>query len=358
MKLAVTLVMFITALGSFVANAGSISLGQASQYNLFVKGNFESTGPDIEGTAAVGGNLMISGGYDFGYKAKPSDATLVVGGNITQTSQWNNSVKLFDGKGKVNEAGKLVYGGTITGNVSGNKVKGNPINFNDAFVHLNKLSAELASRTAAVSNPVHDVSNKTLTFRPSVKNNDNVYVFNLTQSQMNNLNRVVVDDSVIGTDALVVFNMLADQKCASGTKDCFTFNQNKTAFQIGNAASNQVDTLTGKSLMDQRTLFNFNGINKLDITSSVYGSILAPSAAINASGGVIWGQVIGESWKSTNTGGLGHTQINWAPLKPPSGSTPPAVSTPPAWSLLVLALAFLLYQNRRITLQQREPQLA
>jgi len=110
--------------------------------------------------------------------------------------------------------------------------------------------------------------------------------------------------------------------------------------------------------MDQRTLFNFNGINKLDITSSVYGSILAPSAAINASGGVIWGQVIGESWKSTNTGGLGHTQINWAPLKPPSGSTPPAVSTPPAWSLLVLALAFLLYQNRRITLQQREPQLA
>jgi choice-of-anchor A domain-containing protein len=192
---------------------------------------------------------------------------------------------LHSGTGKVDEAGTLVYGGTITGNVSGKKINGNPINFNDAFVHLDKLSAELASRTAAVSNPSHDVSNRTLTFRPSVKTNDNVYVFNLTQSQMNNLNRVIVDDSLIGSDALIVFNMLADNKCASGTNDCFTLNQSKTAFQIGNYSSDQVDKYTGKSLIDQRTLFNFNGINKLDITTSVYGSILAPSAVINANGG-------------------------------------------------------------------------
>ena len=81
-------------------------------------------------------------------------------------------------------------------------------------------------------------------------------------------------------------------------------------------------------------LFNFNGINDLRISSSVYGSILAPKAAVSTEWGVIWGQVMAKSWS-------GNQQVNWSPLEiPPGGNT--SVSAPHPTALLLLLPVLIL----------------
>ena len=64
----------------------------------------------------------------------------------------------------------------------------------------------------------------------------------------------------------------------------------------------------------------------------MYGSILAPKASIEAPHGVIWGQVIADSWH-------GNTQINDNPFvskKPNVG-----VTVPEPTSIAILALGLI-----------------
>ena len=75
MKLAVVLSLVAASLFSMASQAGGISLGQAANYNVFVKENFSASSSDTEGAAAIGGNLLVNGGYDFGYVNSSAPAT-------------------------------------------------------------------------------------------------------------------------------------------------------------------------------------------------------------------------------------------------------------------------------------------
>lgn len=338
------------ALTTGFAQAGSISLGQAANYNMFVKENFSATSADTEGAVAIGGNMIINGGYDVGFVTGSGNAaSLTVGGDIVKSG--TGALNVYNGNYTIGAApygtpGNLVYGGTIQNNGgsinASTKQQPPAINFNTAFSQLEQLSSTLASMTSPVTTN-RNTQDKILTFKPAVASASNVYVFELTQADLENFHTVRIDNSSISKDALIVFNMsnkagnVASYQdptltCSPATPSCFTLRQN--TYQIGN------QTTDSNTKLAQNVLFNFNGINDLRISSSVYGSILAPKAAINAPTGVIWGQVIAKSW-------TGNEQVNFNPLNIPTGQ--PTVSAPPAWALMLLPL--LLVIRRRYSNQ-------
>ncbi len=349
LKFAVTCLALTTGF----AQAGSISLGQAANYNLFVKENFSATSADTEGAVAIGGNMIIDGGYDVGFVTGSGNAaSLTVGGDIIKSG--TGALNVYNGNYKIGAApygkpGNLVYGGTVPVPGSQNSIYASSktnqqpaINFNTAFSQLEQLSSTLANMTTPITTN-RNTQDRILTFKPAVVSTSNVYVFELTQADLENFRTIRIDNSNISKDALIVFNMtnkagtVASEQstamtCPPGTPNCFTLRQN--TYQIGNQVTES------NTKLGQNVLFNFNGINDLRISSAVYGSILAPKAAINAPTGVIWGQVIAKSW-------TGNEQVNFNPLNIPTGQ--PTVSAPPAWALMLLPL--LLVIRRRYSNQ-------
>lgn len=340
LKFAVTCLSLATGL----AHAGSISLGQAANYNMFVKENFTATSSDSEGAVAIGGNMIINGGYDVGFvTGNGNAASLTVGGNIVKSG--TGALNVYNGNYMIGASpygtpAGLVYGGTIqkTGGsiiATTSTKQPNAINFNAAFSQLEQLSSTLAGMTAPVAT-ARNTQDRILTFKPAVANPSNVYVFELTQADIEQFNTIRVDNSNISKDALIVFNMtnkagtVASYQdpaltCPAGKPDCFTLRQ--ATYQVGHQATD------ANTKLAQNILFNFNGINDLRISSSVYGSILAPKAAITAPTGVIWGQVIAKSW-------TGNEQVNWNPLNIPTGQ--PTVSAPPVWAFMLLPVLFIV----------------
>jgi len=344
MKFAVKFGVMLAALCSGWVQAGTINLGQAANYNVFVKGNFTAQTADTEGSAAIGGNLVINGGYDFGYVNKGTSATVTVAGNVNKSG--SGYLNVYNGNGN-SSLGNLTYGGALSnteGGIGANRLQhsSSSVNFNTAFAQLEALSASLAAQTQATT---RSEQWGTLTFKPAATAANDVYVFNLTQADLNNNHTLKIDNSSISKDALIVLNIsnptgVASTKsynqaaCASGARDCVTLSELRV--EIGNVETSR-QLSNGRTYLDQNILFNFNGVNDLRIDSSIYGSVLAPKAAISAKGGVLWGQVMANSWS-------GNQQINWSPLDVPT--TPPAVSAPPAWSLLLLPLLFILRRHK------------
>jgi choice-of-anchor A domain-containing protein len=214
------------------------------------------------------------------------------------------------------------------------------VDFNSAFTHLNKLSDELAAKTTPAVGINRNTQDGVLVFTPAKVTTDNVYVFNVTQDDLNQFHTIRVDNANISTDALIVFNMsnpngtqaknwTPQAKCAVGQKDCMSLTQ--VRYEVGDLNSNS-------PAIANHVLFNFNGINDLRISSSVYGSILAPKAAVSTEWGVIWGQVMAKSWS-------GNQQVNWSPLDiPPGGNT--SVSAPHPTALLLLLPALFWFRRR------------
>lgn len=348
MKFAVQFGVLLAVLCSCGAEAGTINLGQAANYNVFVKGDFTAQTADTEGAAAIGGNLVVDGGYDFGYVNKGTASTVTVAGNVSKSG--NGHLNVYNGNGNVS-LGNLNYSGTLSntgGGIGANSVTktNNNINFSSAFAQLEALSASLAAKTQSAT---PNTEWGTLTFKPAATAANDVYVFHLTQTDLNNLHTVKIDNSQINKDALIVFNIsnpdgVASTKsysqaaCASNDKSCVTLSELRV--EIGGIETSRQQN-NGRTYLDQNILFNFSGVTDLRIASSIYGSVLAPKAAISATGGVLWGQVIASSWS-------GNQQINWSPLDVPTSQ--PKVSAPPAWSLLLLPLLLIL--RRRTTASQ------
>lgn len=354
MKLVVLFGLVAASLFSVASQAGSISLGQAANYNVFVKENFSASTSDTEGAAAIGGNLIVDGGYDFGYVNSSAPTTVTVGGNVVKTGPGHLNV--YDGAGN-SRLGDLVYAGdySVSGGGVGvaNKTKApSSVDFTSAFAQLNALSDQLAAKTTPAVQVEQNTRDGILVFTPAKATADNVYVFNITQDDLNSFHTIRVDNANISKDALVVFNMsnpkgtpsnkwTGQNKCAAGNKTCMSMTQ--VRYEVGDLNSNS-------SAIANHVLFNFNGINDLRIESSVYGSILAPKAAISTQWGVIWGQVMAKSWS-------GNQQVNWAPLDvPPGGNN--SVSAPSPIALLLLVPALFWFRRRTTTSYQPQLQTA
>ncbi len=353
------------------AQAATINLGQASSYNAFIKENFTANTSDTRGKMAVGGNLIIEpgnggqGGYSVGLTADGKGPSLVVGGDIIKTG--SNGWLVVNKNG--NNVGDAVYAGKldvfvnewgtqlISANTTKVSVANLPVDFNAAFQHLNNLSAQLATQTTAATKAASDAH--VLTFTPAKTTSDNVYVFNLTQEDFNRYGGFNVQG--VNSDALIVFNISNPNKiasqfgetdpdagfCKKGEANCVVFSQ-KSVYLNGVNASKGTSNLTAP--LASQILYNFKDVSRLKIASDVYGSVLAPKAAIETSASVVWGQVMAKSW-------TGNSEIDPAPLKQPTGTKPPAVSEPSMWlALLVIFAGFLV--NRRHANNVWRPQVA
>ena len=312
---------------SYSALAGIINLGAASNYNAFIHQNFSSTGSDVEGRVAAGGNVSISN-YSINIKNSQQLYTdtnvlpaLVVGGDLNFTS------------GEI--AGDVYVGGDYTPTGSGTITNGSlnnmavapvaPINFDTEFAFLNDLSANLG--LLAANGVAKDLYSSNQYLKGAGENGlaNDLHVFNLDASDMlfnvYHLSAVDQGDTVLlniaGTDITTSWGDFGGD--------------NNSATSLRNMSDN--------------VIFNFFEAETLNIKAALYGSILAPKADIKAPYGVIWGQVIANSWQ-------GNTQINDNPLANQSNNAPalvePTVTVPEPSSIIILALGlFVLLAFRR-----------
>lgn len=345
---------------SQTAFAAQIHLGQAAEYNAFIQNNFQVSSSDTQGRIAVGGNFIVkphqysndtkNAGYSVGDMVHaPGTPSLVVGGNIELYAKGSGGLQIHN---TGIDHGTAVYGGNLIngkkiGSGSASKVSKSelPVDFDAAFKHLNSLSDQLAAMTASVTTTTPG-ANASLTFRPAVPSADKVYVFELTQEMLDSSYGINIEG--VEADALVVFNVTNTTGyamknysnngfCKSGDTSCAVLKLETVKFNGVNTAGDTSKDRNAAPLAKQ-VLFNFNDLSNVKLASNVFGTVLAPKAAIHAPSAPIWGQVIASSW-------VGNAQINVGPLTPRNNGTP-GVSTPPAIGLVVLAL-FALFGFRR-----------
>lgn len=342
---------------TFPAFSIEIDLGAASQYNAFLKGDFKVKGTDTQGRVAVGGNFEVDSGHDVGKRIHQfgmgTGPSLVVGGDVIKKGNGNFNV-YEDGPHLDPHQGDIVYAGNVIGKQNG-AIEANlinvaqhelPIDFDDAFAHLNKLSNDLAAATVSGTTTSQWSA---LTFIPTSTPSDNVYVFNVTQEQINS----TTDWYVNGVDdsASIVFNVTNPNQvkgrasnqvvsCKQGQSACVQLSQANLTIN-GKLVSNHLNKDNLNNRLENQVLYNFSGAAQLNIATDFYGTMLAPSADIKGGSAHIYGQIIGKSWQ-------GNMQLNYNPFTPVGGNggvTTP-VPTPTTIWIFSLALA-LVYVNRK-----------
>lgn len=340
--------------------AAQINLGQAAEYNAFVQNNFQVSSSDTQGRIAVGGNFIVkphqyshdktNAGYSVGDMVHaPGTPSLVVGGNIELHAQGGGLQIHNTGI----DHGTAVYSGTLVnghkiGSGTASKVNKSelPVDFDAAFKHLNSLSDQLAAMTASATTTTPG-ANASLTFRPAVPSADKVYVFELTQEMLDSSYGINIEG--VESDALVVFNVTNTTGyamknysnggfCKTGDTGCAVLKLETVKFNGINTAGDTSKDRNASPLAKQ-VLFNFNDLSNVKLASNVFGTVLAPKAAIHSTTAPIWGQVIANSW-------VGNAQINVGPLTPRDDGTPD-VAAPPVVALFLAALASLLWFRRR-----------
>ena len=281
-----------------LANASTLSLGQASQFGVFILGNFIGTGTDSQGPMAVGGNFAPSTG-GFTIASQWSDPAgkfdLVVGGNLTNSGNslgggdvfvggnmaWTdltvpNNVYVngtFSDPGNGGSVGGTVYwhGGNSTGNTFSNQQvaspTASPVDFAAAQANLDAVSTALAAQTANGTTQFDGYYTYTLT-----GGSTGINVFNLSASSY-------IGDTINITAPLgstVIVNV-------SGTSDSF------------NGGSLILNGVTASNV-----IFNFANATSVSLASYAFnGTVLAPLANFSGNGGQIDGQLIAASAQGT-----------------------------------------------------------
>ena len=288
---------------SFPAIAGLINLGTANDYNVFIHQNFSATSSDVEGRMAVGGDINISH-YSVNIKngsqlyTDTSDSpALVAGGDLNFKS------------GQI--AGDVHVGGTYTPTSSGNVVNGSAnigapalIDFDAEFNNLINLSTSLSLLS------------------PNAVAEDQFSTQYLTGAGANNLENDMHIFSLDSSDMLFSDYLLSNVDKG----DTVLFNVSGT--DISTSWGNFGGSDFSLDIMSENIIFNFYEAEALHLNASLYGSILAPKADITAPTGVIWGQVIANSWD-------GNMQINDNPFVNTS------VKVPEPSSLIIFFLGLI-----------------
>lgn len=299
-------------IASAQAGAISIDLGPASDYNLFIKGNFTQPGADSQGKIAVGGNANI-GQYDVGVNYEPGthrdgiqfwtqtgqyDDVLVVGGDLTTTQwAWGNI------KGNLILGGELTAGSS-TNAVKGTTTKGTPIDFESVFAQFTALSQELA--THENTGGLEFKYNNWLVLDGTA--DSNVYFANITGEMLASATDLTA--AGLDQDDTLIINV-------SGKNinfDSLNYGQRENFSALDMSASN--------------ILYNFFEAETITFSGGIKGNFLAPNADFTFLQGDLSGQVIAESW----TGGWGAQANMWDGFfVPPIDDTPPS---PPVVSVL------------------------
>ncbi len=240
-------------------------LGAAANYNVFVSNSFTSSYSYADGRIAAGGDVdllcYIIGG-ELG-SIHPAETVLLSGGNV-----------VFD-EGIV--YGSIRAGGSVDGVAdsvrstmpSGATVTGHaevPEDFTAERVRLKSLSERLAGLGATGT-----VNSFWGTLVLSGDEVSDIQIFDITGRQAAGSHTVFVCN--IPDDATIIVNIDGEE----------------TGFDHM--------TMWSLALRNNRVLFNFHeAITLRFVAVEVQGSVLAPRAAINSMGGVIFGTAIARSW--------------------------------------------------------------
>jgi len=247
------------------AQAQEVDLGTAAQYAGFFFGNASSLS-DVVGRLAVGGNLSIGGtSVGEGVAATSTQASLVVGGNITAFTSGSM------GSSSKNNFG--IYAGTKGASVPTylnlQHAAFSPIDFAAESTYLTVLSQQLAARTAT-GTVAQQYNTVTLT-----GSNSDIEVFNLSAAQVKStLTMALVN---VKSSATLIFNVASNS-------------QRQVQFGI---------TTTVLQNRQGKVLYNMADADVLNFTGVwVWGSVLAPAACVNNSNGHIEGTIVAASWNS------------------------------------------------------------
>jgi choice-of-anchor A domain-containing protein len=293
MKLSKVLVLA----AAFFANqsfADTIDLGAASNYNVFVFGNYQSTGwNSISGAVAVGGNANVSSSAIS--NSANNNYGLVVGGNLT--------------KSYGNVTGTTWVGGTVTKPQwdyynSYSTASTAPIDFAAAKTQLTSLSDSLASTAATGAVSYNYGTNGYLAGAGS-----NVEYFSLSGNDLSSITSWHFSN--IASGATLIINVSGDSiNLTGGWSD----------FSAYNVLFNFYDATT----------VNLNNIN-------FAASILAVDATVFGSSGDVTGTIVANGWNNSLT--LGNDQFASVVVTAP-------VPEPHAYMLMVIGLFMMLFVRR------------
>lgn len=267
--------------------ASAISLGIASDYNVFVLGDVNQSNTDAEGKVAIGGDATLSNFYAG--MTLPQDGNngdvLIVGENLTFT---NGQVR-----------GNAVYGETenltnVTLQNGGTLRQDTPIDFDAARQELQALSQSLGILGATGTT---EITSSAITLTGS---NQEQNIFHLSAADLSNTSSFNIN---VIPGSTVIVNISG----ANASLQNFGFN------------------ITGGIEQRQNIIYNFYQATTLSASGiGIEGSILAPLAAFNFNNAHINGNLIAESLTG---GGQSNNYLFQGNLPDPIRETVPEPAT-------------------------------
>lgn len=296
-------------------------LGVASDFDVFVKGNFTVEGTHVHGSSAVGGNVVLNGNMSEFGNHMPSGSGLpglVVGGTVVLNASGRingpgiaqiNSLTAGQSvvsQGLSGSGGRMLYGKQMNVGAVG-------IDFEQAFEDLSLLSQSMAVLDSTVvlgAVTSGDALNRQLNLGFSA--GDGCEVLNLTLAEFLSFKNIQVGNVAAATKSWII-------------------NVDLTGYN-GNAIT---QNRNGSDAAADRILWNFYGADTLVLANQFVGSVFAPDLAFTHQNNDLKGQVIAEAF--TKIGGQVHDHRYTGDVPPPP-AVPEGGST---WLLLAGAMPLL-----------------
>jgi choice-of-anchor A domain-containing protein len=336
--------------GMHHANAGTLTLGQATGFGVFTLGNFTESNTDAAGRIAVGGNFAPANNGGFTIASSSSDPTgvydLVVGGNFTNNGYSMGGGDAFVGGNMAWNSISLPHNAYVNGNATNNgggsvggtiyaagtcaepsylscqksTATASPINFASAQTNLDSVSGSLAAQTANGTTSFDGHSTYTLTGTSSSLN-----VFNLSNG---NYTAATINITAPAGSTVIVN--------VAGTSD---------SINGGSINLNGVST--------SNVIFNYATATSISISSLAFnGTLLAPYATFTGNYSQLNGQLIVDNAQGTTefhnalfTGTLPSGEAS--PTGVNTDSQSPATPEPATWAMMLGAGAMVFVIRRR-----------
>ena len=292
--------------------------GPLGDFNVLTFGDFSAPSSDVEGRLYAGGNVSLNS-YSVGDKLQGGLAggdTLVVGGDLSFTSGavYHGNVRVGGSAAGVGSGvrwGLINNGYALTDNLG---AAGLPVDFAAEQARLSTFSAGLAALgVTGTSN--YKWSQLFLTGDGTAGRQ----VFSVSAGDLGAATNVVVQDIAEGAEVIV--NVTGASASMSGGLDAF-FERNRDS-----------------------VLFNFVDAETLNLANiGVQGSILAVDADITTGWGVVWGQVVADSWSGPMQ--VNQVYFDGTPPSPPVEPDDVAVAEPGVLAIFVLGLSGLGFARR------------
>lgn len=273
------------------ADALSLNISEASDFNLVTWGNAQLLNSDTEGRVAVGGNASFSS-YSIGTAATVPDSSagvFVVGGNLNA------------GHGQVYK-GSIYVGGTYTG--PGYALNSAPGSVTASSLGFGNVPFDFAAAKSALSA-------KSLDFGDETANGASLFQWSTL--------------TLTGSDAdLNIFNINASTLASASTLMINAPTGSHVLINVSGSSVQFSNKGIGGSFSAYNTLFNFYEASSLSMSGiGIQGSILAPFADVNFQSGQMNGQLIAKSFSgaSWGVGELHNYTFNNQASVPDGGST-------------------------------------